>query len=763
MGRGFIAGLAIACGLTAACTRPARNAFSTDRAREHVRMLAGTIGSRPAGSEANEGARVYVVEQLRALGFEVRVQSADGRRPELGLTARVHNVIATKEGSRRDALAIVSHYDSSPHGPGAADAALGVAVALEAARVLLQQPTRHTLAVLVTDGEELGLLGAAALTADPVARRLAAYVNLEAVGSAGPVQLFETGPGNSWIVDAWARAAPEPRGGSLGTEIYRRLPNDTDFSIFKRLGVPGLNFAPILDGYAYHTPRDTPERLSTRTIDHAGQTVVGVVRELDAADLSRRTLDQATYFDLAGWTAFAFRPAIAAWIVALALALGLLAWFKSLRAVIPTVGGARFLLTVLWSLLGAMLVLISMIAAAWLLRESREVYHPWYARPNRLFALIGSMGLLAGWFAARIGALFPHRVRGTRHPVLAWAVTLPLWVVLATALAYAAPTAAYLFTVPLLVSAVLLLVAPLSRTLVVRLVSLVAFAFTLALWGPPLYQVLHLAIGRFGHLPVVTPFWVYAALMFVGALVMAPPLLAALTGGPIRRPAWTTALVFVVVVVCVGLAYSAPAYTEREPLRRVVQYAQDSTGSGGYWQVGSVEPGLDLHAPAAEWMPLNGSLPLSLPTRRLPHPFVFYRRATEAPEIPGRATLRTTAHDDVVEFTISVVPSVRGLTASFVMPPGMTPVRANIPGILRAGQWTASFAAVPLEGAAFHAYVPTRDAPRLADVRVLIRSPRLPGGSGWQGLPPWLPQDRTVWSAEARFIVQPLPEVGPPR
>ena len=55
--------------------------------------------------------------------------------------------------------------------------------------------------------------------------------------------LFETGPGNGWLVAPWARRAPHPRGGSFGIEIYRRLPNDTDFSILKRQGIPGLNFA----------------------------------------------------------------------------------------------------------------------------------------------------------------------------------------------------------------------------------------------------------------------------------------------------------------------------------------------------------------------------------------------------------------------------------------------------------------------------------------------------------------------------------------
>ena len=77
--------------------------FSESNARAHVSMLAGTIGSRAVGTPANARAREYIVDQLQLYGFEVRVQEADARRPELGRTARVANIIATLPGSRSEA------------------------------------------------------------------------------------------------------------------------------------------------------------------------------------------------------------------------------------------------------------------------------------------------------------------------------------------------------------------------------------------------------------------------------------------------------------------------------------------------------------------------------------------------------------------------------------------------------------------------------------------------------------------------------------
>jgi hypothetical protein len=742
----------------AACARPP-GLFSEANARAHIGMLAGTIGSRPVGTPANARARAYIIDQLRLFGFDVRVQEADARRASAGLTARVSNIIAVRPGRRADAIALVSHYDSVPAGPGAADDALGVGVSLEAARVLAARTDRNwTLMILVTDGEEAGLLGAAALVTDrEVSSRLQAYLNIEAIGSAGPPMLFETGPGNAWLVAPWARQAPGPRGASFGIEIYRRLQNDTDFSILKRQGIPGLNFAAIGDSYAYHTTRDTPDRLSPATVRRTGEQVVAIMTALDAVDVTARSTADPTFFDIGGTAAVSYGPL---WRWALAIAapiLGVIAWVRVIGAAVRLDGVLRWFFTSLWALAGSAAVVGSMVGATWALRASREVYHPWYARPDRLFLLLLAVGITIGWGVARLGQWLPPRAHGLRHPLVAWSLALPVWGLLAVAMLSLAPAAAYLWLLPLLTAGLLFSIIPVSNAVAVRAASVVVLLVAATLWLPNTIDLLRFVVTIFGRLPIVTPVFVYAAVMAAAGVMLAPPFLSAISRTqPLRFPKLATAVCLVAVAVTAKFAHMAPAYTDGEPLRRVARAVQEGDGPA-IWDVGSTEPGVDLGdgAPSG-WMPASGAPTAAVPVRRLPHPFVF---RSPAPSLgPAPITIAALAVEPVeagIELALTIVPRSPGLAVSFVLPPGLEPARSSLRGVPRLGRWTATYLAPTPDGLVFRASFGPIDASRLRDLRVVATALGPGDGSGW--LPPaWLPQSRTAWTAEAAWIVAPF-------
>ena len=750
-----------------ACSRPAPR-FSLENARVHVQMLAGTIGSRPIGSPENLRARQYVIDQLRLFGYDVRVQETDARRPDYGLTARVANIIAVKPGAEKNAIGLVSHYDSHPAAPGAADDGLGVAVSLEAARVLAaRNGRRHTLFVLVTDGEESGLMGAAGLVTDrDVMDRLQAYVNIEATGSGGTSMLFETGPGNGWIVKPWAKSAPHPRGVSFAPEIYRRLPNDTDFSILKRRDVPGLNFAAVGDSYPYHTARDTPDRLSDTTLRFTGENAVETVLALDALDLSARSAADQTYFDIGQVAAMSWGP-VTSWIVALlSLVCGLLAWFKAVGASVRLVGLGRWILDAAWALVGVGFIACAMIGGTWLLRAARTVYHPWYARPDRMFLMLLALGILAGWLAVRLGALLPTRAHGPRHPILVWSITLPLWVVLAGVTASFAPGAGYLWTLPLLVAGLGLLAVPATNATAIRAISVVVLAVAGTLWLRDTVELLRFMVALLGRMPFVTPVWVYAVLMLACGAMVAPPLVAAVAATkPLLRPSILTAGLLAAVAITAGLAYAAPAYTYNQPQRRYFRVLTEPGASTATYEVGSQEPGLDLDTTApAGWYRATDIPKTSVPFGRFGPPYVFRATAPSpgpAPATVSLFTLRPVAAG--TELTMTIVPQAPGLTAVFVLPEGLQPARSNLPGLVVRGRWRAAYAGAPAGGVTWQASFKTGAESKLASTQAVIWSTRFPGGSGWQSLPVWLPQEHVVWDVNLAWILAPPVVIAPLR
>jgi hypothetical protein len=725
--------------------------FSEQNAKAHVSMLAGTIGPRPVGTEANARARAYIVDQLTLYGYTVRVQEIDARRPDRGRTAHVNNIIAVLAGRRSEAIGLVSHYDSVPEAPGAGDDGMGVAVSLEAARVLAARPDRQwSILVLVTDGEEADLMGAAGLVTDrEVVTRLQAYINVESIGARGTAMLFQAGPANAWITAPWARHAPHPRGASFAVEIYKRLPNDTDFTILARQGIPGLNFAAIDDSYAYHTTRDTPERLSPAALRTTGENIVATATALDAMDITARDRWDSVFFDIGGVTSLSY-SAIAAWAIAIvSILLGIAAWLRATAAALRLGGGVRWAFTAMWAALGAAASGASMIGAAWALRAAREVYHPWYAHPDRLFLLLLAVGTTIAWAMSRAGAWLPATLHGLRHPIVTWSLALPLWIAAAAAMLWLAPGAAFLWVLPLFAASAALLIVPADHPGAVRIASLVPLAVSATLWLRNTVDLLRFVVAIFGRLPVVTPIYVYPALMLVAGLMLVPPFVATIASPrPLLRPSLLTALLLLAITVTAGLSYAAPAYTFDQPLRRQVRAIQEPGADAATWEVGSVEPGLDL-APDAPgpWTRQSTAAPSSIPWGKLPQPYVFRTTGPGLGVAPvDIAGFTITPVAAGLEATATVIPKRPGLAVSFVLPAGLAPSRSSIPGALRLGQWTATFVAPPPEGIAWRASFSGADPGRLRDVRIVVTEAA-------RTLPSWLPQDRAVWTSAFTWVV----------
>lgn len=299
---------------------------SVERMLEHVRALAGA--PRPPGSEAHRRARDEIARRLAEVGAEVEVQSeigwAEDRERATLLAGRVDNVLGILRGrGSAGSVLLTAHYDTVASAPGAADDAAGVAALIEIARVLAQTSSRERdVLFLFTDGEEEGLLGVSAfMSKHPAARTVAVAINLEARGTQGASVLFETGSNNGEWVARWASASPDPVGNSIASEVYRHLPNDTDFSVLKREHVAGYNLAFIEGLGRYHTSADRTESLDTRSLAHQANTALGMARALSTQAELPSGRGDAVFFDV--WRLWVIRyPSQIA--VALAIAAAIL-------------------------------------------------------------------------------------------------------------------------------------------------------------------------------------------------------------------------------------------------------------------------------------------------------------------------------------------------------------------------------------------------------------------------------------------------------
>ncbi|SCG54761.1 M28 family peptidase [Micromonospora inositola] len=283
--------------------------FSAERAYRNVQVVA----ARPhvAGSPANDRVREHLVGVLRGLGLETDVQ--DAVAPEAGqlsgaaggaTLARVRNVVARLSGTDPTGrVFLVAHYDSVQSGPGGNDDAAGTSTILEVARALTAGPRpRNDVVFVLTDAEEACLCGASAFASShPLAADGGVVLNLEARGSTGPVIMFETSRNNAKLVDVFGRAAPHPVGTSFAVEIYRALPNDTDFTAFLDRKFVGLNSAYIDGGAVYHSPLDTAAAMDRGSLQQHGDNALGLAREFGRTDLTAlRSGHDATYFPVPG-------------------------------------------------------------------------------------------------------------------------------------------------------------------------------------------------------------------------------------------------------------------------------------------------------------------------------------------------------------------------------------------------------------------------------------------------------------------------------
>ncbi len=112
--------------------------------------------------------------------------------------------------------------------------------------------------------------------------------------------MFQTSAHNSWLIDQLAAAAPFPYATSAAETVYKRMPNDTDLTVFLDAGMAGMNFAADGGITRYHTALDNADMLDQRTLQHQGSYALSMARQFGSIDLNVPQSASAIFFVVVG-------------------------------------------------------------------------------------------------------------------------------------------------------------------------------------------------------------------------------------------------------------------------------------------------------------------------------------------------------------------------------------------------------------------------------------------------------------------------------
>ncbi len=264
------------------------------RAFEYTREVTA-FGPRYMGSENHKKLERYIVDHLKGDQVEDDAFTADtveGKFP-------VRNIIAKFPGRKDGIIVIMGHYDTNyplrnTGYVGANDGGSSTAILLEFANEL-RGKTRDGYSVWLvwTDGEEAvkswsdtdSLYGTRHLAEkwekDGTLKKIKALMVLDMIGDAD-LDIQRDLNSTPWLLDLIYAAAQ--REGYQSHFYAFQGPMEDDHLPFVKRGVPSADVIDLDYGYNnvfHHTPQDTMDKLSPRSLEITGNTILETVRMLD--------------------------------------------------------------------------------------------------------------------------------------------------------------------------------------------------------------------------------------------------------------------------------------------------------------------------------------------------------------------------------------------------------------------------------------------------------------------------------------------------
>jgi glutaminyl-peptide cyclotransferase len=262
------------------------------RAMQYVREVVA-FGPRPIGSEAHKKLEAYLIAHLTGATIEhddFTASTPEGNFP-------IHNIIAKFPGTKPGAVVIATHYDtlmSVKNFVGANDGGSGTGLLLEFANQFRgARRNGYSVWLVWTDGEESvrqwsetdSEYGSRHLAEkwqkDGTLSQVKAFLLADMIGDAD-LNIDRDENSTPWLEDLVFEAASK-----LGYQSHffaRRLAVGDDHLPFAKAGVPVADLIDFDYGYNnvfWHTPADTLDKLSPKSLEITGDVLLETVRLLD--------------------------------------------------------------------------------------------------------------------------------------------------------------------------------------------------------------------------------------------------------------------------------------------------------------------------------------------------------------------------------------------------------------------------------------------------------------------------------------------------
>ncbi len=161
---------------------------------------------------------------------------------------------------------------------------------------------------------------------------------------------------------------------SLMYDVYRLMPNDTDFTHFKKLDIGGISLAMIDNYVTYHSMTDSPSNIDAGSFYHHGKLIAQLMDKLGNDSLENTHDYNMTYFNTLGSHSIQYRPYwnIVFWICSIVL----------FFIYVPLVSEKKKITSILTGILGAILLIVgSMLLSfglGWIIVKAYPHYSAFY-------------------------------------------------------------------------------------------------------------------------------------------------------------------------------------------------------------------------------------------------------------------------------------------------------------------------------------------------------------------------------------------------